>query len=89
MFELFEEDVEDEAIDGDERVFFALRDKKEEIRCFICWGDVAVASVWVEEAVEDSEDEEDDEKAKEKRDGEPGKPMRIAVLLEPAESGFA
>jgi hypothetical protein len=86
---VFEEDVEDEVIDGVGRVFFVLRDKKEEMRCFLCWGDVAVVSVWVEEAAEDSEDEEDDEKAKEKRDGEPGKPMRTTVLLEPAESGLA
>lgn len=85
---VFEEDVEDEVIDGVGGVFFVLRDKKEEMRWFLGWGDVAVASVWVEEAAEDSEDEDDDERAKEKRDGEPGKPMRTTVLFEPAESGL-
>lgn len=90
MVDVFEEeDVEVEIIDGAEGVFLFLRDQKDKMRCFIGWGDVAVASVWVEEAAEEaSEDEEEDEKAKEKRVGEPGRPMRITVPFEAAEVGL-
>lgn len=87
MVDVFEEDVEVEVIDGVGRVFFVLRDKKDEMRCFFGCGDVAIASVWVEDAAEDSEDEEEDEKANEKRDGDTGKPMGMTVPFEPAESG--
>lgn len=84
-----EEEVEVEIIDGAEGVFFVLRDQKDEMRCFFCCGDVAVASVWVEEAAEEAEEEEEDEKVKEKRDGEFGRPMRMTVPFEAAEFGLA
>lgn len=84
-----EEDVDVEIIDGAEGVFFVLRDQKDEMRCFIGCGDVAVASVWVDEAAEEaSEDEEEDEKARENRDGELVRPRRTTVPFEAAEFGL-
>lgn len=91
MVDVFEEEeVEVEIIDGAEGVFLFLRDQKDEMRCFIGCGDVAVAFVWVDDAAEEApEDEEEDEKAKEKRVGEPCKPpRRITVPFEAAELGL-
>ena len=77
MVDVFEEeDVEVEIIDGAEGVCLFLRDQKDEMRCFIGCGDVAVASVWVDDAAEE---------ASEKRVGEP---MRITVPFEAAEFGL-
>lgn len=92
MVDVFEEeDVEVEIIDGAEGGFLFLRDQKDEMRCFIGCGYVAVASVWVDDATEEApeDDEEEDEKAKEKRVGEPGRPpMRTTVPFEAAEFGL-
>jgi hypothetical protein len=90
-----EEEVENE-VDEDERKVLALdfRGQKEGL-CFLVfddgfwlWFGLVVASVTADEAVDDAPEEEDDEeKVKEKRDGEPGRPMRMTVPLEAAESG--
>lgn len=71
---------EDELIDGG-----ALRrDQRDEMRCFFVSG--VVGFLQPDEAVE-AVDDEDDEKAMENRDGDPGRPMRMTVPFEAAESG--
>ena len=46
-----------------------------------------VESVFVEEVVEEEDEEDEVLNAKENRDGEPGRPIRITVPFEAAESG--
>lgn len=84
---LEEEEVEVDIIEG---VFFVRRAQKDEMRWRgVACGEVAVASVWVEDAAEEtSEEDEEEEKAKEKREGEPERPMRMAVPFEEEEFGL-
>jgi hypothetical protein len=81
-----EEDVVeelDDVIDGVERRALGLLQIA--LRWCLSVG-LRVLSVFPEVDVAE-EDEDDEEKAKEKRDGEPGRPMRITVPFEAAESG--
>lgn len=81
-----EEDVVDEledVIDGVERRALGL------LQIALRWClSVGLRVLSVFPAVDAAEEDEDDEEnAKEKRDGEPGRPMRITVPFEAAESG--